>query len=476
VAGSVTKAPAAVSINTYRPSPKGAALHADPAKFRLLMGAWGSGKSTWGIWETILTALENPGSRLVIFRKTYPALRDTTWRDFLNECPDELIVDGSQRKSEGREEVTLQGGSVVQARCLDDWKKLGSSSFDFIFNDEAYEFDEKEFDMLAMGRLRGQVGPRRMILATNPPNRKHWLYTRFQLSNDPDYAVMHFATFDNYVLCDWDHPKDCQRVQSSVLPNGDPVPEGFVCHLNLPEGYIDNLRKLPENEQKRFLYGEWGHVTEGTPIFGEFSESRHTGNLKPEPGVQIYRGWDFGFRHPACVWLQALPTGHVQVLAELLGNNVDIETFARQVQAMTAQRFPNYPVVDYCDIAGIQKNDLGLSSIAILQKFGVHPRRRKLRIWKTIDGMRDMLSRSSAGFPLLRVHCECHWLIEGFSGGYVVDVRPSGDEVPQTRGDAGIYTHAMDALRYAMADIFLPSHAGRAREFAPTRLAARYAV
>lgn len=465
-----------MKIDTYRPSPKGQLFHADPAQFRLLMGAWGAGKSTMSIWELLITAVENPGALLLMFRKTYPALKDSTWGDFLRECPDELIADGSLRRSEGREEVTLINGSVIRARCLDDWKKLGSMSFDFILCDEAYEFDEKEFDMLAFGRLRGKVGPRRMVLATNPPNRKHWLYKRFALSNDPNFTVHHFDSRDNYVICDQEHPTACQRPVEACDPFGRPAPPGFVCHHNLPPGYIDNLLKRPETERKRFLEGQWGYVTEGTPIYGEFSPSRHVANLKVEPGVTVYRGWDFGFRHPACVWLQALPTGHVHVLRELMGDSEDIESFARRVQTLTAQHFPNFPLVDYCDVAGIQKNDLGTSCVAVLRRHGINPRFRKLRIWKTIEGVRDLIARTSLGVPLLRVHTECHWVIEAFAGGYVIDVKPSGEEMPQTRGDAGIHTHVMDALRYALADVFFPTHAGRAAEFKPQRIAARFAV
>src|SRR5262245_3473649 len=84
--------PAALAVATYQPSPVQNLFHQDPAKFRLLLGAWRAGKSVAMIWECILLGLEHPGARFAIFRKTYPALRDTTWRDFLAECPPELIV------------------------------------------------------------------------------------------------------------------------------------------------------------------------------------------------------------------------------------------------------------------------------------------------------------------------------------------------------------------------------------------------
>jgi len=448
---------AAVSVATYTPSPVQNAFHSDPAKYRLLLGAWRAGKSVGMIWECILLALENPGARFAIFRKTYPALRDTTWRDFLAECPNELLAD-EPRRTEGREEATLQGGTVVMARCLDDWRKLGSSSFDAIFGDEAYEFTQDDFSMLSKGRLSGRIGPRRLVLATNPPNRDHWLYHTFVLNKQPNMSVHHFATTDNYVLCYKRHSEQLEEYETPETalcrrPVDDTRADGGVIHSNLPPEYIEELRRMPENKRRRFLEGQWGYTATGTPVFTEFSESRHVNVLQPEPGITVFRGWDFGYRHPCCVWVQALPTGHVHVLDELLGTNEDIDTFARLVQNRTTEKFADLPILDYCDAAGIQKNDLGFSCVQVLRRANITPRFRKLKIWPTIEALRDLIARTSLGVPLLRVHAECVWIREALCGGYRLHVSPDGTELPKKDG---LYDHAVDALRYALADILHP--------------------
>jgi hypothetical protein len=452
--------PAALSVATYQPSPVQNRFHADPAKYRLLLGAWRAGKSVAMIWECILLALEHPGARFAIFRKTYPALRDTTWRDFLGECPPELLL-GEPRKTEGREEATLQGGTVVMARCLDDWRKLGSASFDAVFADEAYEFTSDDYQMLSKGRLSGKIGPRRLVLATNPPNRDHWLYRTFVLNRQQNMAVHHFATLDNYLECHLRHPDDAvadEEAAASALctrPVDERRDDGTVIHRNLTADYINELRAMPENQRRRFLDGQWGFTATGTPVFPEFAESRHVQVLYPERGVPIYRGWDFGYRHPCCIWVQVLPTGHVHVLDELLGTNEDIDSFARRVKQRNAERFAEYTIEDYCDAAGVQKNDLGFSSIQILRRAQITPRFRRLKIWPTVEALRDLIARTSLGVPLLRVHAECTWVREAFSGGYRLHVAPDGTELPRKDG---LYDHAIDALRYALADILHPTN------------------
>jgi len=449
--------PAATSVDTYQPSDVQNAFHGDGAKFRLLLGAWRAGKSVAMIWEAILLGLEYPGARFAFFRKTYPALRDTTWRDFMAECPPELI-EGEPRRTEGREEVFLKGGTQVVARCLDNWRKLGSQSFDAVFGDEAYEFTVEDHMMLSKGRLSGKVGPRRLVYATNPPNRDHWLYRAFVLEKQQNMSVHHFATLDNWSRCYLRHPSADEQAEEGdetlICPKRvDHLVDGIVGHNNIDDDYIAELKRMPENRRRRFLEGQWGFTASGTPVFPEFSETRHVTVLQPEKGVTIIRGWDFGYRHPCVVWVQVLPTGHVHVLDELLGTNEDIEMFARRVKQRTLEKFADLPVQDYCDAAGVQKNDLGFSCVQILRRSNISPRFRKLKVWPTIEALRDLIARTHLGVPLLRVHAECTWVREAFTGGYRLHVTNDGIESPKKDG---LYDHAVDALRYALADILHP--------------------
>ncbi len=418
------------TLETYRPTPKQNLFHADPARYRLLMGAYGSGKTTMLNWEAIITAMEYPGCLGVIYRKTYPALSDTTQRDFFETCPAELIA--HRIRSEGREEVLFPNGSRILFRCLDDWRKLGSTRPDFIAIDEAWEIDVDTFRTL-IGRLRGKVGPRRMWLATNPPNVTHWLHSYFvtDIPTPGAWTVHKYSTYDNAE--------------------------------NLPAHYIEQLETYPESWRRRFLEGEWGFLAEGTPVYPEFRESTHVGDLTPVSGLPILRGWDPGFSRAVCLFGQRLPSGHCIILDELLGEQLDVDVFVRRVQEKSAQRFPGFAFEDYCDIAGTQRQNVRITAVQVMRANGVFPRVRRLDLQRSILSLRYLIGRLHQGTPLLRVNRCARHVIEMFAGGYVMDerkddsgqLRPAhGEETPKKDG---FYDHFADAARYMLAGVSMPT-------------------
>ncbi len=363
------------------------------------------------IHEAMCLAFEFPGILIVFFRKTGPALRDTTIEMFKELYPAELIAE--ETKSQGEEEIVAPNGSRFWFRCLDDWRKLGSTAFGAIFVDEADEITEADFRTLR-GRLRGKIGPRRMVLSTNPPNIDHWLHKAFVAEPLVDSVVYHFSMFDNAA--------------------------------NLPDGYIeDNLANLSEREQRKYVYGLWGFLGEGDPVYEHFRDSMHAAILTPVRGLPLYRGWDFGYRHPACSMGQHLGTGHTNVLHEVLKTNMDIRLFAQIVKQETNLRFPGYEVIDFCDIAGKQKNLLGTTAIQELRKAGIWPRFKKLPLLKSIEEMRYLIRTTAYGRPLLQFDSRfCRLTVEAFGGGYAWD--PDKDE-PE-KDPEGFYDDIADAVRY----------------------------
>lgn len=445
-----------VCIQTYTPGDRQRAFHESAAKFRLLLGAWGSGKSMSLIWEDIIEALEYPKSFGAIYRKTYPALRDTTKKDYLAECPPELIAD--IRETEGREQIEFVNGSVTIFRCLDDPKKLGSTQFDRVKLDEAWEFSFEEFRTLGFGRLRGKIGPRRLAAASNPPNRDSWMHDFFVRDANESTAIFHLSTYDN--------------------------------KLHLPPDYIANLERMPESWKRKFLYGEWGVLVTGTPVFQNFNSALH---IVKEPSiiptVPLMRGWDFGFHHPACVVLQVAPTGHAIIHWEKLGRDQDLQSFCGEVLEEHARLFPYAKFEDYCDIAGAFANPQGLgvaspgaaktgkdrnhSAVAVMRaEFGLFPRFRKLGIFQSIEHLRKLVGQLASGVPLLRLSKDgCPILIDAFAGGYVLDT----DRTEKLGGDGrapgvhqelpkkdGYYDHLMDCVRYILGRPIVAAGGGSA--------------
>lgn len=444
---------AQTTVESYTPSPQESAFHADGTKHRLLLGAWGAGKTTALIWEIITLALEYRGCLIVVFRKTYPALRDTTWKDLRAEIPESLIV--NEVKTEGREEIELLGGSRIWGRCLDDWKKHGSQAFDVVVIDEAWEVREEDNRMVTIGRLRGKVGPRRSILATNPPNQNHWLHKLFEVDkkDDADYRVHHFSTYGNVRVCE-----SAACPEATLIVEGDRVRYTHE-HSNLPPGYLKDLEKMPESWRRRMLHGQWGFLAEGTPVYGEemFAEHTHVTPLKAVPGVTLLRGWDFGYHVPVCLWGQVLPTGHCNILHELYGRKEDLDIFVKRVIQETRRVFPQFrpdEIEDYCDVAGKQDHGLGKTSIGILREHDIHPMFRKIDLWKSIKEVRTLMRTWSRGRPLLQMNeRHCPSTVEACAGGYVLEVKPNGIEEPVKDK---WYEHFADTLRYILAPSMLP--------------------
>lgn len=412
----------------YRPNRAQRRAHADGAKFILALGGWRSSKSTWARWEMVLWGLEaaerwRPGMKrptYAVFRKTEPMLEKTIQKDWMT-MPAELIR--SKRISRGRAWLELPGGAQVLFLHLDDPKKLGSLELDGWHMEEAEEFTRADFTFL-IGRLSGQLGPRRGLITCNPPTKTHWLFDEFAESDDPNRTVHHFSTYDNAE--------------------------------NLPADYLGSLEKLDEPTRRRYVYGEWGFVPKGTPVYKNFRESTHAFRpLRPAVGVDniLLRGWDFGFHRPFVAWAQAFPRhAHVNILRELPGRNIDIRTFCQAVKMQTGVHFPHFrpnQIEDYCDPAGDQVHDVGTSSVKELRAQGIVPFFRRMGLMKSIRAVQYLISTIHMDRPLLMVDPSCRTIIDGFVGGYALD-QDSGE--PEKDGE---YDHALDAVRMALAPLVL---------------------
>ena len=67
--------------NDYEPSEKANLFHGSNARVIVLVGGLGSGKSRSVIEEVIQSGLQWPKMPMAVYRKTMPALRDSTLHD-----------------------------------------------------------------------------------------------------------------------------------------------------------------------------------------------------------------------------------------------------------------------------------------------------------------------------------------------------------------------------------------------------------
>ncbi|MCK5600505.1 terminase family protein [Candidatus Pacearchaeota archaeon] len=224
-------------------------------------------------------------------------------------------------------------------------------------------------------------------------------------------------------------------------------------------------------------------VGAGRRCYPSFSMALHVQNfeeigIKPIPGQPIYRCWDFGYMHPACVWWQFSPTGQVLVFAEMLGTEIMLTDWVPLITRYSEEKFgKDQWYIDWVDDAGNQTKDTATSknekrSIDVLKGYGLRPKSKLRRKKDLLDMVRSLLKPRPDGQPSLIIDSECGCytqkyygdeprresvLIDGFAGGYVLDSRklPGGNLIVLDEPfKDGWYDHLQNCLEYGIAGAF----------------------
>lgn len=399
----------------------------DPNRYKAYMGPAGCGKTVVGCASALSRALWQPGSVGVIAQHDYTDLMKSTWPTFqklLNNLPAGVLLD---RNKSPPMELTINpigGGEPSKIMWLGLKDNLGGFEFQWAFLDEADKIDERAV-RLVDGRMRGFGGGYSLMLAFNPPDKHHWLYSACTGRNYQDRRV------------------------------GEPwvsLYEGNSReNVYLDTDYYDNLRKsyTPDMVQ-RLIDGEWGSTFEGSPVYREFKYAQHVrSDLKAQFDKfrPLLRFWDFGYRHPFCIWAQLDWEGRLLVMHEYMKENVEAQNFARMCKAETSLHFRDATdIIDYGDPAVNQQKDTG-KALAVFAREGINIRFRSSRIEEGIGIIRRELDRTINGDPAMQFDRSCAVLIGAMRGGYRMDekgVKPFKDN---------FYDHPADALRYGVINV-----------------------
>jgi hypothetical protein len=231
-------------------------------------------------------------------------------------------------------------------------------------------------------------------------------------------------------------------------------------------------------------------------FYPEFME-RPTRYIRRSPGLiegqPVIRGWDFGYRRPACIWLQYSPTsGRVWVLRELLGQNIDTHSFRDLVLYLSGERSMEYllkrPVavewvnalrsnprlppppwfetaggaIQYIDYAGpealqrraaVEGEDSARVDAEILGEEGIRLGVYHVSVKAREQIVRRLLQLRPDGHPGLLVDPSCKDLALGL-GGRIVFKKPTKDDpLPDGPAKDGYFEHLHDALGYALTNI-----------------------
>ena len=401
--------------NDYEPSAKAQKFHGSDARIIVLVGGLGSGKSFSVVKEVEQSAMQWPKMPIAVYRKTMPALRDSTLHEFKSHSQADL------GEFKGREDKwQYVNESFVNFRGLDDPTKAKSTNYALIVMEEAEEFSFEDFQRLNE-RVRSMgPWPLRIILVLNPVDEDHWIYKQF-VDNKEVYErsggllVLHFSTYDNL--------------------------------KNLPQGYVEQASagKTPD-EIDRYIHGNWGTIVKGAPVYASIlNPAIHLRTVERFPGQTLLRGWDFGFNHPAVSFRLVDSAGRMNIADCIMGTKIDLPEFVPQIVSHTMSKFPNAVIYDYGDPRGHDKNQNGGDTcFEVLNGFGISAkgeRGSRDYVEAGIKQVKKEFSTLIGGVPMLTIDPSCTLLRVGYFGRYVRDDdgRPHKD---------GYYEHPADADRY----------------------------
>jgi hypothetical protein len=370
----------------YKPFPEQWEVHNSIAPNKTIRSGRRFGKSLVAAMDNIDLVL-TPGTRGWIVGKTY-ALAEKEWRYIL----DALFGGNFFPKTEVKNIITTQfvGGKKndnvtqgllflrfaikgLEANPIEivgkSWDKpdgLLGEELDWIIASEGSLMPREIWERFLRMTLLTRVG-RFIIPSTSSDNSDLMdeFFNKGQNKYEKDYAS-------------WEFPAYCNPHWSE---DNEATKEKLKAELS-KEAYEEQV------------LGKKVHYT--GRYYKEFDSEIHVGQLKLDRNREIYRSWDFGYRHPCIGWYQINKDRQILWFYTYLGTDIDDFDLAllgkylsselkynqlpvsvrkrinkqHLVPFLPSQRFLFY---DFCDAAGTQEKSSEGSAIKILNNLGIHP-------------------------------------------------------------------------------------------------------
>jgi len=462
----------------YRAEPTPAEFHRSNAFVRGIMGPIGSGKSVACALELYFRACgqvaDHQGyrrTRWAVIRNTYPELRSTTIRTWIDWFPEPVCVITWAAPIEGRLKVRLPDGTTVVAEILflsldspRDIKKLLSLELTGAWVNEARELPYSVIETLTgrVGRYPAKaMGPpitySGVWMDTNPPDTDHWWYRLAELEQPEGWRF-------------WRQP-------GAILVKGDPPHTHYEINPdaenvgNQPLGFQYWLRQIAGKTQewiRVYLLAQYGATFDGRPVYGSaWQEHVHvsTVHLAVYHGLPLVLGWDFGLT-PACVAVQLSPAGQLRILREWVCDDGGLRQFADlTVKPSLTNEFPGMTLQSWCDPAGAQRSQVDEATcVAELSRVGIPTTIAPTNQFQVRrQAVLNFLTRLSEGQPGLIVDPRCTMIRKGFGGGYMLKRMPVAGDAAQERfrdePEKNAYSHPAEALQYAVLGVSSEYHA-----------------
>jgi len=459
----------------YRPAGRVLAhFLADESHVSLIRGPIGSGTSAACCMKIFKLAMaQHPGpdgvrrTRWVVVRNTFPDLRGTTVKTWLDWFPEDVYGrfywDRPFRHIVKIADVEMEVWFIA-LDSPDDVRKMRSLEVTgFWFNE--LEFidkalvDEAEsrtgrFPAVKDGGCRwdGVLGD------MNAPNEDHWVPLMMGEVPFPD----HWSEDERQAFRQ--PPNWSYFVQPPALIE-QKAADGSIAGYDVnPDAENVIWLKPGFYQEKRFgkskqwidsrLMNRITIYVEGDPVWKNFSLETHVAKaaLKPIPGWKVFVGLDFG-RNPAAVFGQEI-NGRWSIQRELIGRAEGASEFAPKVQRVLTQHYDGFEIEIYGDPKGqdgVQTDETTAYEVYRSHGMIVHPAPVKQNNIQTrIDAVDFVLRGMSNGLPrFLLDPWACRTLKVGMAGGYHMQ-KTANLAMSEPKPVKDKYSDVCDALQYMM--------------------------
>lgn len=434
-----------VVLNPYHNvQPKQEAFLGDGAKYRLIGGAQGGGKSRACRMEGFRSNQAIPGLKGLVLRRS----RGEVIKNFVEPLLEETRVveeDGTSRAYlrwlSSKNRIISPNGSIIDiGYCENDRhvERYRGLEYDWICIEELtqWEYDWWRKIMTSLRTTKPGVRPF-FFGSTNPGNVGHgwvkrlWITREYEGHEKAEEYGMTRATI-------WDNP---------ALMQADPE-------------YLQNLMSLPEKERRARMDGDWD-VFEGQ-FFTEYREALHVVSpIYPDMGIKRrIIAFDYGYKKPSSVgWYAQTNQGRVYRYRELYGAGMLYGELARRIAAMTKEDEQINLIVGDPAALGKKNESTGTSlddefkavanELHVPWLGKVFPANNdRLTGWSTVRKYLQTYTDANTGrqFSPLQIGRNCKNLI-----------RTLPDQVHDKRNVEDLDTngedHALDELRYALMEL-----------------------
>lgn len=443
------------------------------AKVFAYVGGLGSGKTYIGAgWSTIMM-LTYPGADGLIAANTYKQLETATLPRFF-----ELLDGWGVKYRFNKHDQTIKIADkrftgTIRCRSLDNYQTLRGAEYAWAWLDETRDTEKEAFDVI-LGRMRQKIAAKDLVFTVN--NAEIRVNKGYTIPSTVDFTQLklgdlvptqvRITTTPDMSKAKWlyDYLTNPTMLRE-LAQRGITIDSAHADTRDnpyLPSDYVNLLESSYNNEMReQELAGRWVIVPDGQPVYGGAFGDIHKGRFSFCNYRTLMIGWDFGFRRPAVTFWQYDDNDRIIGLGELLGENVELAEFCKQVWNYIHQNFTgklsdepdnDLDIAVYCDPAGVQKSDKSAkTSIEILRANGFPMvQYKKVRLEDGLMLVRQCLNQNIAGKPSMMFdNFMMPITLEGFQGGYHYPKKKKEftEEKEQPFKD-GYYEHLMDTVRY----------------------------